>query len=149
MKLDHAPVIGRVGPQADGRDIPFWDGLVEGRLLIQRCPACGTWVWPAQWNCPECHRFSPDWTEVEPRGRVFSWTRTHQKFSAEFAELTPYISVVVELPLDSHPRRLLGLLLGDDRVDPVIGEEVEGVFQPGSELTGGTAVIRWRRVATT
>jgi hypothetical protein len=140
-------VIGRVGPQADGRDIAFWEGLAHGRLLIQHCPACGTWIWGPQWNCPECHRFSPDWTEVQPRGTLFSWTRTHQKFAPEFAELTPYISVVVELAGNgpTHPR-LLGLLLGDDSVDPVIGEELEGIFQSGSDLTGGTAVLRWRRV---
>jgi len=148
MELERAPVVGRVGPQADGRDVPFWDGLAHGRLLIQHCPECGTWIWGPQWNCPECHRFDPVWTEVEPRGRVFSWTRTWQRFAPEFAELVPFIVVVVELAdvRPTHPR-LLGLLLGDDAVDPVIGEEVEGVFQPGSALTGGTAVLRWRRVA--
>ena len=41
MYLQHAPVIGRVGPMVDGRDIPFWDGLAEGRLLIQHCAGCG------------------------------------------------------------------------------------------------------------
>jgi hypothetical protein len=146
VELAQAPVIGHVGAQADGRDTAFWDGLAHGRLLIQHCPACDTWIWGPQWNCPECHRFSPDWTEVQPRGTVFSWTRTWQRFAPEFAELTPYISVVVELT-GADGRRLLGLLLGDDSVDPVIGEQLEGVFQPGSELTGGTAVLRWRRVA--
>ncbi|MHB8694805.1 MAG: Zn-ribbon domain-containing OB-fold protein [Solirubrobacteraceae bacterium] len=145
--LAYAPVIGHVGPMPDGRDGPFWDGLERGRLMIQRCPACATWIWGPQWNCPECHRFSPDWTEVQPHGRVFTWTRTWQNFTPEFAELTPYVTVVVELP-QAGGRRLLGLLLafGDDAlVDPVLGEELEGVFQPAGELTGGAAVLRWRR----
>jgi len=148
-----APVIGPVGPLPDGRDAPFWDGLASRRLLIQRCAGCAAWIWGPQWNCPECHRFDPDWVEVEPRGRVFTWTRTWQPFAPEFAELTPYVTVVVELP-HAGGRRLLGLLLNGDGVrgagvagaeDPVLGEDLEGVFQPGSELTGGTAVLRWRR----
>jgi uncharacterized protein len=146
MELEHAPVIGRIGPQADGRDFRFWEGLAAGRLLIQHCPGCGAWVWPAQVACPECHRFDPVWEPVEPRGIVFSWTRTWQKFTPEFASLTPYITVVVQLD-GGGGTRLLGLLLGDDTVDPVLGEALEGVIQPGSELTGGTAVLRWRRTA--
>jgi uncharacterized protein len=146
MDLAQAPVIGPVGPQTDGRDIPFWEGLAGGRLLIQHCGGCGAWVWPAQWACPECHRFDPPWEEVPPRGTLFTWTRTWQRFAPEFAELVPYVTVVVSLPA-AGGRRLLGLLLGDDAVQPVLGEELEGVFQPGSELTGGTPVLRWRRVA--
>jgi uncharacterized OB-fold protein len=144
VDLEHAPVIGTVGPVADGRDIPFWDGLAEGRLLIQHCPGCGAWVWPTQWACPECHRFDPVWEEVEPRGTVFSWTRTWQKFTPEFASLVPYITVVVELD-GAGGTRLLGLLLGNDELDPVLGEPVEGVFQAPSELTTGAGVLRWRR----
>jgi uncharacterized OB-fold protein len=144
MELERAPVIGRIGPQSDGRDVPFWEGLAQRQLLIQRCEGCGAWIWGPQWNCPDCLRFGPAWTEVEPRGRVFSWTRTWQRFAPEVAEATPYVTVVVELP-GAGGRRLLGLLLGDDAIDPVIGEAVVGAFQTGSELTGGTAVLRWRR----
>jgi uncharacterized OB-fold protein len=147
VELEHAPVVGTIGPQADGRDIPFWDGLAEGRLLIQHCEGCGNWVWPTQWVCPECHRFEPAWAEVAARGTVFSWTRTWQPFSPEFAERSPFITVVVSLP-GAGGRRLLGLLVGDDGVDPVLGEELEGVIQPPSELTGGVAVLRWRRAPT-
>jgi uncharacterized OB-fold protein len=144
MDLEHAAVIGTVGPQADGRDVPFWEGLAEHRLLIPHCPACGTWVWPVQWACPQCHRFSPAWEPVAPRGTIFTWTRTWQKFSAEFAELMPYVSVVVQLD-GAGGTRLIGLLLGDDAVDPVLGEPVTGVFQAPSPLTGGAGVLRWTR----
>jgi uncharacterized OB-fold protein len=144
MQLQNAPVIGVVGPQVDGRDAPFWEALQQQRLLIPHCPACGTWVWPVQWACPRCHRFSPEWEAVVPRGTVYSWTRTWQKFAPEFSELVPYLTVLIELEGAGHTR-LIGLLLGDDTVDPVLGEPVTGVFQPGSELTGGTAVLRWTR----
>jgi uncharacterized protein len=145
MELEQVPVIGAVGPMADGRDASFWAGMADGRLLIQHCGGCGSWIWPAQWACPECHRFALAWEEVPARGKIFSWTRTWQNFTPEFAELVPYITVVVELD-GADQRRLLGLLLGDDTVDPVLGEPVAGVFQPPSELTGGAGVLRWRRI---
>jgi uncharacterized protein len=144
MELDRTPVIGEVGPRSDGVDTAFWEGLAAGRLLIQRCPECERWIWPAAWACPGCHRMDPDWPEVTPRGTVYTWTRTWQPFTPEFAESLPYLTVVVELE-EAGGTRLVGILLGDQLQDPGIGELVEGVIQQGSELTGGAAVLRWRR----
>ena len=145
MKLDQAPVIGEIHPMPDGLDEPFWAGLASGALMIQRCPACHAWIWGPQWMCQVCHRFDPEWVEVEANGQIYSWTRTWQKFAPEFAEKVPYITVLVELA-EAGNRRLLGLLLGDDTVDPRIGEQVEGVIQPPSPLTSNVAVLRWQRV---
>jgi uncharacterized OB-fold protein len=75
---------------------------------------------------------------------VFTWIRTWQEFTPELAGKVPFVTVVVELP-DAGGVRLVGILLGDDSVDPRIGDPVDGVIQPGCELTGGAAVLRWRR----
>ena len=29
-------------PEPDGLSAPYWAGLREGRLLVQRCSGCGT-----------------------------------------------------------------------------------------------------------
>jgi uncharacterized protein len=143
LQLDQVPVIGEVGPRSDGVDTRFWEGLAENRLLIQHCSGCGRWIWPAAWACPGCHGDELDWEEVPMRGSVFTWTRTWQPFVPEFAELLPYITVVVELD-EADGTRLVGILLGDQRADPAIGEPVEGVIQPPSELTSGSPVLRWQ-----
>jgi uncharacterized OB-fold protein len=145
MELDEVPVIGEIGPMPDGLDEPFWTGLQRGVLMIQRCEGCSIWIWGPQWLCPTCHRFDPAWVEVEPRGRIYSWTRTWQSFAAEFADHLPYVTVLVELP-GAGGRRLLGILVDDDDQSPVIGEPVEGVIQPPSERTTHMPVLRWRRV---
>lgn len=144
MRLEEAPVVGSIGPRPDGLDAPYWDGLVEGRLRIQQCDKCERWIWGPQWACPQCLRVEPGWVEIEPSGRVYSWTRTWQKFAPEFSPLVPYVTVLVELP-HAGDRRLLGLLVGDDSLDPRIGEEVRGVFQNPSEITSNAAVLRWER----
>lgn len=147
LTLERCPVIGPVGPRPDGLDVPFWDGLAAGELRLQRCGSCGTWIWAPQWVCPSCHALEPGWEAVPARGRIHTWTRTWQPFVPAFADLLPYLTVVVELP-HAGGRRLLGLLLGDQGRDPVIGEEVVGVVQEPSEITGGSAVLRWARCAT-
>lgn len=144
MRLEEAPVIGTIGARADGLDSEYWDGLAEGKLRIQRCEPCGEWIWGPRWMCPRCLALGPGWTEVAPVGRIYSWTRTWQKFAQEFESHVPYITVLVELP-HAGGRRHLGLLLGDDRIDPSIGEPVEGVFQPPSSITSHAAVLRWQR----
>lgn len=144
LLLEDCPVIGEVGPRPDGLDAPYWEGLREGRLLLQRCGACATWIWAPQWSCPACRTLAPSWAATEARGVVYSWTRTWQPFVPQFRETLPYLTVLVELP-QAGGRRLLGLLLGDQERDPVLGEELVGVVQPPSEITGGAAVLRWRR----
>ena len=144
VRLDEAPVVGLIGPRPDGLDAPYWDGLAAGKLRLQRCAACDEWIWGPLWMCPSCHQVDPAWVEVDPIGSVYAWTRTWQKFAPEFAAHVPYVTVLVELP-HAGGRRILGLLLGDDMVDPSIGEAVEGVFQLPSPLTGGAAILRWQR----
>ena len=29
-------------PMNDGLDKPYWDGLLEGKILVQRCGDCGS-----------------------------------------------------------------------------------------------------------
>ena len=96
--------------------------------------------------CADCHRFGPDWVEVEAVGTVFSWTRTWQRFSAEFADAVPYITVLVELP-HAGGRRVLGILVGDDSLDPQIGAPVVGRIQAPSDLTSNMPILRWERAS--
>ena len=47
-----APVAAR-----DGLDAPFWDGLANDKLLLQRCQSCERWQWGAEWVCHRCRSF--------------------------------------------------------------------------------------------
>jgi hypothetical protein len=58
-------------PEPDGLSAPYWQGLREGRLLVQRCAQCGTWQFGPEWICHHCHAFDPPWQPVAPRGRIF------------------------------------------------------------------------------
>jgi len=133
------PVIGEIGPSTDGSDEPFWTALESGTLELPQCRACARYVWPVSARCAGCGSTDIGWTAVDQRGRVYSWTRTWHAFAADVADHVPYLIVLVEVA--DTGVRLLGMLL-DDEVH--IGDEVEGVVQPPSQLTTGVAVLRWR-----
>src|SRR5690606_42027377 len=54
---------------------PYWSGLREGVLRVQRCSHCQAWQFGPEWICHACLRFDPAWAEVEPVGRIYSWER--------------------------------------------------------------------------
>lgn len=129
------------GPSPDGLDAPHWDGLRAGRLLLQRCTDCRTWVWSPRPICPGCHCFDMGWEAVEPRGTIYSWTRTWQPFARESTGHLPYVVVLVELPA-ADGRRVMGVLAQSDGVIPKIGAAVHGAIeQPPDDAHW--PLVRW------
>jgi len=59
-------------------NIAHYRALAEKRLLINRCQACGYWVYPHRPMCPECLSWDVVPTEVSGQGRVFMFTLLHQ-----------------------------------------------------------------------
>ncbi len=136
------PRMADTGPADNGLDLGYWEGLRSGELRILRCDACVNWVWPARPLCPECHGAALTWTTVEPTGTVFTWTRTYQAFAPELSGHLPFVTVVAELP-QAGGRRLLGVLLDADGVDPEIGAAVQAEIEP-APTPEEWPVLRWR-----
>ena len=57
-----------------GADHPYWEALRDGRVSQQQCSDCQQWHWPAVYRCSHCGSWEQQWHEVEPRGRIYSWT---------------------------------------------------------------------------
>ena len=74
----------------------FWNALGEGRWTTSCCKACGRSTFPPKPVCPHC--WSPDvqWTELSPRGTLYSWTRVHAA-PAVFGAEAPYAVGIVDL----------------------------------------------------
>ena len=127
-------------PQRDGLDKPYWDGLREAVLRVQRCASCGTWRWGPEWVCHSCHSFDTRWEEIAPRGRLYSWARSWHPVHPALREHGPYIFALIELPQAGNIR-MVGNLLGDPLQKVEIGAEVVGAFEPHE----GYALLQWRR----
>jgi uncharacterized protein len=129
-------------PMADGLDRPFWEGLQEERLLLQRCNACRGWQWGPEFVCHRCHSFDLGFEDTEPVGVIYSHQRIWHPVHPALAEQGPYIVALVELP-HADRVRIVGNLLGDPRQDLVIGTAVRGVFEHHPDGEPPHTLLQW------
>jgi len=122
---------------------PYWDGLREEVLRVQRNPRTGRYQWPAQWICHDDQGFDIGWVEVAPRGVIYSWTRVWHPTHPALREHGPYIAVIVELA-HANNIRMLGNLLGDPMQPVLIGAAVEGVFEHHERADPSYTLLQWR-----
>ncbi|MGE3862623.1 MAG: Zn-ribbon domain-containing OB-fold protein [Burkholderiaceae bacterium] len=130
---------GLPAPVADDLSRPFWEGLRDGVLRVQRCQACGTWQWGPEWICHRCHADDPAWVAIAPEGRIYSWERAWHPVHPALKGFGPYVVVLVELP-HAGGIRMLGNLVGDPFQPFRIGDPVTGVFEHHGAGAAGTAV---------
>jgi uncharacterized OB-fold protein len=76
---------------------PYWDGLNEGRLRLQRCADCGKVRHYPRPVCDSCYAMNVDWIDASGRGTVHSWTVTHYAFHPGFKGDLPYVLLTVDL----------------------------------------------------
>ena len=129
----------------EGVAAPYWTGLRDGVLRVQRCACCGTWQFGGEWLCHHCHAWDPAWTEVAPEGRIYSWERVWHPVHPALKDHGPYLAVVVALP-HAGGLRMLGNLLGDPLQPVTIGAAVAGVFEPhaGDAAVPAYGLLQWR-----
>jgi len=84
-------------PIPDRDSAPYWAALAEGRVEIQQCLDCGHWTWPPRPICSNCQSENLSWEPAKGTGQVHSWITTHNVYSAAFAKLVPYTTVLVRL----------------------------------------------------
>jgi uncharacterized OB-fold protein len=133
-------------PERNGLSAPYWEGVREGVLKVQRNPKTGVYQWPAQWINHDDQSFDVEWVEVEPKGVIYSWTRVWHSVHPALNDHGPYIVVVVELP-HAGKVRMLGNLLGDPRQAVVIGAPVEAVFEHHNDADPPFTLVQWRVTA--
>ena len=124
-------------------DAPYWQGLHEGRLVMQHCQGCGRWHWPSVWRCGECGAWSPEWREIALAGVVYSWTTTWHPFAGtEAIGKPPFTTVLVALP-QAGGRRLFGLFEGDDAA-LALDKPLKGRIDATKVGDAMLPAIRWR-----
>ena len=117
-----------IPPAVTEETAPFWDAAAEGRLLVERCAACGAESFPPRGICRACRSRATAPVEVTGPGVVYSFTVNHQRWLPDLE--VPYAVVLVEFP--DHPGvRVAGRLRGCPPEDAAIGMAVEVGFEPG------------------
>jgi uncharacterized OB-fold protein len=86
----------------------FWEHCAREELRFQRCTGCGTWRHLPRLRCAQCASPEFTWERSSGRGRVYSWTVTHQSPIRAFAARAPWAVLVVEL--EEGVRMVAGLV---------------------------------------
>ena len=108
---------------------PFWEGTANGKLLIQRCSDCRSWVWCPRPACVECASEQLEWTSVSGRGHIFAFTVIREVIGRAlrgFEKDIPYVTAWIDL--EEGPRFCSNIV--ECPIEKVkIGMPVEVVFE--------------------
>jgi len=127
MSSDAArPVMPIVNPDTE----PFWDGCAVGKLLLQRCTACGRVRHPPSPICPNCLSDAQDWRQASGRGSVYTFVVVHEERRG-WERLVPYVLAVVEL---DEGVRIVTNLVNVAPKDVAIGMPVEVTFATSTDV---------------
>ena len=118
-----APKIKRALPGISDDTRFFWEGAREGKLLIQRCKACGALRHPPGPCCPKCHSFEWDTLKASGRGTIYSFVVMHYPEVPPFDYPNPIGLVELE-----EGTRLVAQLIGVKPGDIKIGAKVQVEF---------------------
>jgi uncharacterized protein len=130
----------RPTPAGEGEYGPWFEACAQGKLLIQRCDACGHRQWYPRAVCTSCAA-TPQWEEVSHRGTVYTFTIIRQYHAKPFGGELPYCVAMVDL--DDAPVRMFGTLTGIAVDDVCVDLPVEAY---AVEYTPGRAVPYWRPI---
>ena len=120
----------------------YWDGAQQEKLVILRCPECGTYIHPPRESCWRCRHEKLDPTEMRGRGTVYSWSVMHSGGNPGFEDKIPYTVLVVEL--DEQPNLItIGNLVDGDSSELTIGAPLQVCFE---KVTDEITLPQWRLV---
>jgi len=84
-------------------NIEHYRGLLERRLLINRCDDCGYWIYPHRPLCPRCWSWSVTPTEVSGRGQVHLFTQIRRTRANDRAGQRQGQVVLIAVELAEQP----------------------------------------------
>jgi uncharacterized OB-fold protein len=113
-------------PLPSPESAPWWEGLRQGRLLLQTCKSCGLVRHPPRWLCDACLDSAVEWRPASGHGRVHSWTVIHHAFHPSFVVDLPYVLIIADL---AEGVRLQAPLRGAGADQLTLGRAVRVVFE--------------------
>jgi uncharacterized OB-fold protein len=125
---------------------PYWEGLGEHRLLIQRCQECRQWVHPPIAGCPRCGSLRLRGEDGPHRGTVHSFTVVNREFVPGIPP--PYVAAVVDLEPPCGVRlvtRIVNTRIGDVSIGMLVRARFHDIgdgqsllyFEPCAAADGG------------
>lgn len=110
----------------------YWQGLREGRIVIQKCAACGAFTHPPGPRCTNCLSEDRQYVALGGFGTVYTYTVTRRAMHEEFKADLPYVIAYVR----TDEGLMLVTWLKDIAPEDVrIGMRVQACFERIDEQT--------------
>lgn len=113
-------------PEITSDNKPYFEGLNEGRLMLQRCADCGKIRHYPRPVCDACWSMKVEWVQASGLATIHSWTISHHPFHQGFKSELPYALATVDLEEDV---RLNAQIRGIDPATLRIGMPVRIGFE--------------------
>lgn len=99
-------------PAPVAEDLPYWDGLARGALVLKHCGVCGATNHPIARRCGRCESPGLEWREFGAEVELFSWVVEARPVIPGMK--TPYVVAQVTLPGHADGEvRLVGTIIAD------------------------------------
>ncbi len=117
---------------------PFWDGLAEGRILVQYSPSLGEHVFYPRTLAPGTLADDLEWREIDGGGSLYTFTVADRPTAPPWTDHVPQVLAVVEW--DAGPR-ISTELVDVDPAELRVGQRVRPVFCPADD--GSVTLLRY------
>jgi uncharacterized protein len=113
-------------PKINKVDEPYWRGAAAGKLLLQKCKACGKLQFFPRIVCVDCFSGDIDWVEAVGTGKVHSFTWVRVPRNPAFKEEVPicYANIVLDEGVIMESR-----IVGRGIEKVKLGDRVKVTFQ--------------------
>ena len=107
-------------------DLPFFDGLERGEVVVPWCGHCDDHVWPPRSHCIRCYTPVEESRTLAGTGELYSYAVVHRG-EGVFAKRPPYVLAYVAL--DGGPT-IMADVVADDPAALQVGARVRLVRRP-------------------
>jgi uncharacterized OB-fold protein len=114
----------------------------NGQFMATVCPDCDITYMPPRLYCERCFAQLDDWVEMDPVGRVHTFTVVHQSLDEE---PLPEPRIMAFVHLDDSDGGLVHALDEVEPDDVYLGMPVEAVFKEKGERKGSITDIKYFR----
>ena len=113
-------------PKINPIDAPYWKAAAEGKLVIQKCRACGKRQFYPRVACVGCFSGDLEWVQARGEGKVHSFSWVLVPRNPAFKEEVPicYANIILNEGVILESR-----IVGKEVEKVKIGDKVKVAFQ--------------------
>ena len=108
----------------------YWESARVGKLVVQKCEACGALQFYPRPYCISCLAERMSWIEATGRGSIYTFTINHRPANEYMKDKTPYAVAAVDL---DEGVRLIANIVDSELHRVKCGARVSVVFEKASE----------------